>query len=247
MTMRSFVLLFTVWASADADKLILRNGTRVPGRWWATDDKAISFLVNDRLEWYSRPDVSEVIFGDGPNATPTQSLAAPVPATAPSPAGSTRSAEMIVRKPDQIGAIYLQEDSGNLLPVERTEAVAHPGSAGPRARRSNGQYWEIPGERAPFRLTSGSRTQFVVEMPAGIAPGTFSLYPLESTGYTRRTKAGTGNGPAVTIPLAVTKVEGNTYVLAPAKTLAPGEYSFSPAGSNDAYCFGIDPAVPGAR
>ena len=247
MTMRASVLLFMVWVSADADTLILRDGTRVSGRWWGTDAKAISLLVNDHLEWYSRPDVSEVIFGDGPRATPAPALAAPVPPTAPSPAGSTRSAETTVPKPDQIGAIYFQEDSGNLLPVERAAAVAHPGGAGPRARRPNGQYWEIPGERSPFRLKSDSKTLFVVEMPSGIAPSTFSLYPLESTGYTRRTKAGNGNGPAPTIPLAVRKLTGNTYVLAPVDTLAPGEYSFGPANSNDVYCFGIDPAVPRTR
>ena len=54
MTMRSTVLLLVLCVSAHADTLILRDGTRVTGRWWATDGSVISFLVNDRLVRYSR-------------------------------------------------------------------------------------------------------------------------------------------------------------------------------------------------
>jgi hypothetical protein len=68
MTMRSTVLLVLLGVSAHGDTLILRNGTRVTGRWWATDGKVISFLVNNRLEWYSRSEVVEVVFGDEPPA-----------------------------------------------------------------------------------------------------------------------------------------------------------------------------------
>ena len=64
MTARFFVLLLLLGATAHADTLILRNGTRVSGKWWATDSKVVSFLVNDHLEFYPRPDVSEVIFGE---------------------------------------------------------------------------------------------------------------------------------------------------------------------------------------
>jgi hypothetical protein len=62
--MRSTILFLVLCVSAYADTLILRNGTRVKGRWWATDGKVISFLVNDHLERYSRSEVSEVVFGD---------------------------------------------------------------------------------------------------------------------------------------------------------------------------------------
>jgi hypothetical protein len=51
----------------------------------------------------------------------------------------------------------------------------------------------------------------------------------------------------MTIALTASKVTGNTYVLTPVDALAPGEYSFSPANSNDAYCFGVDPPTPGVR
>jgi hypothetical protein len=62
--MRSTILFIVLCVCAHADTLILRNGTRVKGRWWATDGKLISFLVNDHLERYSRSEVLEVVFGD---------------------------------------------------------------------------------------------------------------------------------------------------------------------------------------
>ena len=72
MTARSAVLILLLAVSAHADTLILRNGMRVIGRWWATDGKEISFLVdNSRLERYARSEVLEVVFGDEPPASPT--------------------------------------------------------------------------------------------------------------------------------------------------------------------------------
>jgi hypothetical protein len=64
MTIRSTVLVIMLCLSVHADTLVLRNGSRVKGRWWATDGSVISFLVNDHLEWYSRSEVSEVVFGE---------------------------------------------------------------------------------------------------------------------------------------------------------------------------------------
>jgi hypothetical protein len=64
MTARSTVLLFMFSVLVHADTLILRNGDRVNGRWWATDGNVISFVVNDRLERYPRSEVLEVQFSD---------------------------------------------------------------------------------------------------------------------------------------------------------------------------------------
>jgi hypothetical protein len=241
--MRSIVLLFVLWASAHADSLILRNGTRVTGRWWATDAKVINFLVNGRLQQYSRSEVVEVVFGVEPIADPVPAGAAPVPAPAPASTGSAPSAESLIREPAQIGAVYFQDGSDNLAPLERSEAGGHRASTASGAR--SGQYWEMPGARSPFRLRSDAQLVFVVEMPGGIAPGTFKLYPLQTRGNARRTKD--GNGTALTISLTMRKVAGNIYVMSPVGSMAPGEYAFSPSNSNDAYCFGIDPAVPQAR
>jgi hypothetical protein len=76
MTVRFSVLLLVLGVTAHADTLVLRNGTRVSGKWWAADAKAISFLVNDHLEFYPRPDVSEVIFGE---RTTSNSAGPPTP------------------------------------------------------------------------------------------------------------------------------------------------------------------------
>lgn len=139
MTIRSGVLLLLLWASAHGDTLTLRNGTRVMGRWWATDGDLISFLVNDHLERYSRTEVSEVVFGTVPGST--------------------------VTAPDQIGAIYFQNDSDNLLPLERAQGAAHhePRAGAPRSGSvDSGQCWDIQGPRSPFRLKSEERFQDAV-------------------------------------------------------------------------------------
>jgi len=66
--MRAVVLLLALCACASGDTLILRNGKRVTGRWWAADREVISFLVNNRLEQYARAEVAEVVFGDEPSS-----------------------------------------------------------------------------------------------------------------------------------------------------------------------------------
>ena len=77
MRTRSALLLILLSVSAHGDTLILRNGMRVTGRWWATDGNVISFLVNSHLEHYSRSDVVEVVFGNEPPAKSPTAPAAP--------------------------------------------------------------------------------------------------------------------------------------------------------------------------
>jgi len=81
-----FVLLFLLDVTVHADTLVLRNGTRVSGKWWATDTKVVSFLVNDHLEFYPRADVSEVVFGE---RTTSNSAEPPAPVSRPAEATST--------------------------------------------------------------------------------------------------------------------------------------------------------------
>jgi hypothetical protein len=75
MRVRFAALILLLGVSSHADTLVLRNGMRVSGKWWATDAKVVSFLVNDHLEFYPRTDVSEVIFGvpATPNSGPAES------------------------------------------------------------------------------------------------------------------------------------------------------------------------------
>jgi len=85
MIVRLSVMLLLLSATAHADTLVLRNGARVSGRWWAMDAKVVSFLVKDHLEFYPRPDVSEVLFGERTTSNPAEP---PAPSSA-RPAEST--------------------------------------------------------------------------------------------------------------------------------------------------------------
>ena len=126
MTMRLSALLLVLWLSAHGDTLILRNGSRVTGRWWATDADVISFLVNNHLERYTRLEVREVVFGSEPDASAVAAPAA-APATAAPRASSTPPLTPVAAQSNHIGAIYFQENSGNLLALERAEGASHRG------------------------------------------------------------------------------------------------------------------------
>jgi hypothetical protein len=231
---RSFVLLFVFCAVAHADILKLRDGVRITGRWWAADASFINFLVDGHLQRFSRLEVAEVVFNDEPAADRAPASVEPGSRSEPAPGVSTLPAAPLIPEPDQIGAVYFQDNSDHLVPLESTEASAHrvpiPGT------RSSTQYWDMRGARSPVRFKSNARLVFVVEVPGGIATGSFKLYPLETRGDSRRTKGSNGT----TIPITVRNVAGRIFALSPVGNLAPGEYSFSPSYSNDAYCFGID-------
>jgi len=95
MTARASILLFSLLLAAQADTLILKDGTHVTGSWWSIDASQVHFLVNNQLQRYPRPEVSAVTFGDAtlpppppssipPSATPAQPPAsAALPAHAP--------------------------------------------------------------------------------------------------------------------------------------------------------------------
>jgi hypothetical protein len=247
MTMRSLALLFLLCSAACADTLVLRNGTRVTGRWWAADADLVHFLVDGHLERYARPEVSEILFGDGsaapappPSAAPEPSpvtVARPTPPSEPSPVVVARPTPPQVVVPEQIGVVYFQDGQGNLVALEQMVAAGHRAPSG-FTNRQPGQYWEMPGAHSSFRLRTDTALQFAVELPGGIAPASLKLYQLESKGGTRRTKVVAGRPPD--IPLSVRRVAGNVYVYFVVGGLAQGEYAFSPASSNDSFCFGID-------
>jgi len=78
--------------------LILKDGTRVTGKWWAIDAGQIHFLVNNQLQHYPRSDVSAVTSGDAIQhpttapSSPTAASPAQAPAAAkPQPSESQRS------------------------------------------------------------------------------------------------------------------------------------------------------------
>jgi hypothetical protein len=240
--MRSLVLLSLFCFAVRADTLVLRNGTRIDGRWWATDADTVHFLVNGHLEHYARPDLSEVIFGDAPappaSAAPEPAPVRAVPDAAPEPVSSTPTQPTVpaVRFPDQIGVVYFQDPRGDLIALEQVVAVEHRTPAS-FPGRSPSRYWGLPGPQSPFRLRADVTLRFAIELPRGISPAQLKLYPLESKNGGRRTKAA-----AVTpaeIPVTMRSIARNVYIYV-VGGLAPGEYAFSPANSNLSFCFGVD-------
>jgi hypothetical protein len=124
-----------------------------------------------------------------------------------------------------------------LIPLERNQAAA----------RGSGstQYWEMPGPQSRVRVSEASSLAFIVRLPTGVDPASYSLFPLVTVNGSRRTQSQPGRrGGLTTWPF---KIEVNdqsslmTYAFT-VRGLPTGEYSFSPSSSNDGYCFGVDPA-----
>jgi hypothetical protein len=84
---------------------------------------------------------------------------------------------------------------------------------------------------------------FVVRLANGIDRATVSLFPLDTRWDMRRTRSDprSRNAP-LQLALTITNVGEVSYGLTPVNRLPAGEYAFSAANSNDAYCFAVDPA-----
>lgn len=127
-----------------------------------------------------------------------------------------------------------------LIPLERNQAVEH-GSG-------SSQYWEMLAPQSRVRLNEASSLVFVVRLPKGVDPASYSLFPLLTVNGSRRTRSQPGRrGGLVTWPFNVEINDESgliTYALS-VRDLPAGEYSFSPSSSNDGYCFGVDPSAPG--
>jgi hypothetical protein len=243
-------------APTQPNSLILNDGTHVTGRWWSLDATDMHFLVNNQLQHYPRPDVSGVTFGDAtlpppparsppPSATsaqPPPGAAQPVrPPTLTRPPGSAppSAPPRGLSQPEEIGMVYIW--NGRVLtPLERNQAVEH--------RSGSTQYWEMPAPQSRVRLNEASSLVFVVRLPKGVDPASYSLFPLVTVNGSRRTRSQPGRrGGLVTWPFNIEKNDESgliTYALT-VRDLPTGEYSFSPSSSNDGYCFGVDPSAPG--
>jgi hypothetical protein len=258
-------------APAQPNSLILNDGTHVTGRWWSIDATGMHFLVNNQLQNYPRPDVSAVTFGDAtlpplppapstpPSATSAQPPASaaqparaptlarssagppPQPPTLTRPSGSAppSAPSRGLSQPEEIGMVYFW-NGRVLIPLERNQAAER--------RSGSAQYWEMPAPQSRVRLNEASILVFVLRLPKGVDPASYSLFPLVAVNGSRRTQPQPGRqGGLVTWPF---KIEINdqssliTYALT-VRDLPTGEYSFSPSSSNDGYCFGVDPSAPG--
>jgi len=257
-------------APAQPNSLILNDGTHVSGRWWSIDATTMHFLVNNQLQHYPRADVLGVTFGSAtlpplparstaPPATSAQPPASaaqparaptlarsspsppPQPPTLTQPSGSAPPAAPPrgLSQPEEIGMVYFWK-SRVLTPLEHNQAVEH--------KSRSAQYFEMPGPKSRVRVNEASSLAFVVRLPQGVDPASYSLFDLATVSGSRRTRPRPGpRGGLVTWPVDIEVNDQSsliTYVLT-VRDLPPGEYSFSPSSSNDGYCFGVDPSGSG--
>jgi hypothetical protein len=216
-------LLFALAATAPADTLTLRDGTSVTGTFVDIDAEKVRILVNNGLRSYPRSDVFKVKFDTGP---------ALAPQSQPSQPGGG--------EPELIGPVYLQDEAGKLIPLERTTWTMREGRKG---KQGGPKSWEINGDKSPVRFKSGRRIMFVVRLANGIDPSTHIIFALETKKGSRWIESDPQHKivPA-TARVNVTKVGESTYGLTPARDLAAGEYViYNQRGSGDRYCFGVDP------
>jgi hypothetical protein len=273
MTIRAALLAFASVFAVHADTLILKDGTHVTGKWWSLDASKLHFLVNNQLQHYDRSQISAVTFGDAtlppppapapteqpPAAQPspsksTASQASGPPTLARAPESAPRQAPSLARpsertpaqtpapaagrsvsEPEQIGAVYFRSGAREFIPLEKNQAVER--------KRGSNTYYEMPSAQSPIRVKSASELVFVVRLPKGIDPSSYSLFPLVVANGARRTESQPGRrGGIVTWPFAIEMIDEtgyNTFAFK-VKDLPGGEYSFSPSSSNDGYCFGLD-------
>ncbi len=196
--------------------------------------KAVEIAPETRFTYTLTQPVVVDYQGPPPAAPEAGFPRAPEPARQSSANIASPPSASAVPQPESVGAVYFQDRTGSLTPIERTRAIER--------RDDRGEFWEMEGSRSPVRFSSGQKMFFVVQLANGIDPGTYALLPLETRNDGRWTKADPGNRNApLTLLVNVTKIGDSTYGLTPIQELATGEYAFSPSNSNNAYCFGVDP------
>jgi hypothetical protein len=104
---------------------------------------------------------------------------------------------------------------------------------------------KVNGAHAPIRLASGKSQMFKI---CGVDPTRFKLYAFKSSGNTRmvvlaKVNIWIGGVKSVVseseVALAIHNSISNCFALETKTSLADGEYGFSPAGSEDAFMFGV--------
>lgn len=135
----------------------------------------------------------------------------------------------------QIGIVYYQ-DGHDYKPLAK-ETSRESGRSNYTAK--------LRGAHAIFRLRSDQPQVFRV---CGVDPSRFKLYRFRSERNARTLTIAKNNiwigGSKMVIseseiPVAIKAVEGDCFALTPQKTLANGEFGFSPEGSLDAFMFGV--------
>ncbi len=131
-----------------------------------------------------------------------------------------------------IDVVHFLNESGAITPIERATVISVPASPAVPAT------WEISGGRSTFRIKRAPAIMFLVRVAEGVNPDKFQLFRLTGSGV-RKPYPPRDSWRTATI--FVSKA-GDSYGLAPVGELVEGEYAFIRPGTNQAYCFGVDPA-----
>ncbi len=89
---------------------------------------------------------------------------------------------------------------------------------------------------------------FILRLPRGVDPASYNLFQLTIVDGNRQTRSQPDRqGALMTWPvdIAINSESGLVTYNLVVRDLPTGEWSFSPSNSNDGYCFGVDPSVPG--
>jgi hypothetical protein len=186
-----------------------------------------------------------------PSAAPSQASTPPVPTSQPAPTQQPSNQQTPtlkrptptvaaapsrgVSQPDEVGMVYFW--NGRLLiPLERTPAVER--------KKGSAEYFEIQAPKSAIRVSENSTLVFVLRLPRGVDPASYSLFQLVTVDGNRQTRPRPDRqGAFMTWPvdIEINSESGLVTYNLSVRDLPPGEWSFSPSSSNDGYCFGVDP------
>jgi hypothetical protein len=157
-----------------------------------------------------------------------------------------------VREPEYLGNFFwLDSASGNLNPLERqtpmhkikVKAMGYGGGEG---------YFEVPGETSPVRFKEGQNLEFVVLVATQQSDPQeiIRLFSWRGERGVRRLTIDKAGSMGLSskylmnqsqVPLNATKYGKSSFKVASTEVLPPGEYTLSAPGTEDRFCFGVDP------
>lgn len=104
--------------------------------------------------------------------------------------------------------------------------------------KKNDTTYTIPGDKSTSRTPLAS-PMLIIDTD-GLDAAKLQLFRLEvKNGHREITFKKKGKGSAMPLNIEVAKVRGNLFQIRVLDSLDPGEYSLSPDGSNDAFCFEV--------
>lgn len=118
----------------------------------------------------------------------------------------------------------------NLIETESANATEQ--------KKKDDTIYTIPGDKSTARTPLAS-PMLVIDAD-GLDATKLQLFRLEvKNGHREITFKKKGKGSAMPLNTEVSKVRGNLFQIRVLDSLEPGEYSLSPDGSNDAFCFEV--------